>query len=95
MKVRVLPYISVEIDDRLRRRLRVAGDRFRVNVRAYLRSAADDVDVASDRVRGLCDRAVTRVDTVVASVNDKIAPTPQPTPQAPPRLRVVGGREAS
>lgn len=91
MKVRVLPYVSVEIDDQLRGRLRAAGDRFRVNVRAYLRSAVDDVDVASDRVRGLCDRAVTRVDTVVASVNDKISPTPE----APARLRVVGGREAS
>ncbi len=91
MKVRVLPYVSVEIDDRLRHRLRAAGDRFRVSIRAYLRSAADDVDEASDRVRGLCDRAVTRVDTVVASVNDKIAPTAE----SPPRLRVVGGREAS
>ncbi|MGE2690464.1 hypothetical protein [Mycolicibacterium pulveris] len=95
MKLQVLPYVSVEIDDRLRRRLRSAGERFRVSVRAYLRSAVDDVDEASDRVRGLCDRAVSRVDTVVASVNDKIAPTPQPTPHAPPRLRVVGGREAS
>ncbi len=90
MKLRVLPYVTVEIDDRLRRRLRSRGERFRVNVRAYLRSAVDDVDTASDRVRGLCDRAVTRVDTVVATVNDKIAPT-----DAPPRLRLVSDREAS
>jgi hypothetical protein len=90
MKLRVLPYVTVEIDDRLRRRLRYAGERLRLNVRAYLLSAADDVDEASDKVRGLCDRAVNRVDSVVATVNDKIAPTDQA-----PRLRLVGGREAS
>jgi hypothetical protein len=92
MKLRVLPYVTVEIDDRLRRRARRAGERLRVNVRAYLMSAADDVDAASDRVRGLCDRAVDRVDSVVATVNDKIDPaTGEPVPQ----LRLVGGREAS
>ena len=90
MKLQVLPYVTVEIDDRLRRRARRAGERLRVNVRAHLRSAADDVDVATYRVRGLCDRAVNRVDSVVASVNDKIAPT-----EEPPRLHLVGGREAS
>lgn len=95
MKLQVLPYVSVEIDDRLRRRLRIAGERLRVNVRAYLRSAADDVDEAGDRVSGLCDRAVHRVDSVVAKVNDKIAPTaasPKSEPSSPPRLRVVDGR---
>lgn len=90
MKLQVLPYISVEIDDRLRRRLRIAGERLRVNVRAYLRSAADDVDAAGDRVSGLCDRAVHRVDSAVARVNDKIAPTSAPQPTSPPHLRVVG-----
>jgi len=90
MKLQVLPYVTVEIDDRLRRRARRAGERLRVNVRAYLLSAADDVDAASDKVRGLCDRAVNRVDYVVATVNDKIDPT---EPQ--PRLHLVGGREAS
>ncbi|PRC45020.1 hypothetical protein C6A85_97270 [Mycobacterium sp. ITM-2017-0098] len=92
MKLQVLPYVSVEIDDRLRRRLRIAGERLRVNVRAYLRSAADDVDAAGDRVSGLCDRAVHRVDSAVAAVNDKIAPTttPQP-PTSPPHLRVIDG----
>jgi hypothetical protein len=74
MRFRLLPYVTVEVDDRLRRRVRVAGERLRVNVRAYLLSAADDVDTAGDRVRGMCDRAVHRVDTVVASVNDRIAP---------------------
>jgi hypothetical protein len=90
MKLQVLPYVTVEVDDRLRRRLRHAGERLRLNVRAYLLSAADDVDAASDRVRGLCDRAVHRVDSVVATVNDKIAPT-----EASPRLHVVSDREAS
>ena len=92
MKLRVLPYVTVEIDDRLRRRVRRSGERLRVNVRAYLMSAADDVDTASDRVRGLCDRAVNRVDSVVATVNDKIDPT---TAKSGPQLRLVDGREAS
>ena len=69
MKLRVMPYVTVEVDDRLRRRLRSKGERLRLNIRAYLRSAADDVDAASDKVRGLCDRAVDRVDAVAATVN--------------------------
>ncbi|MBB2989263.1 hypothetical protein FHR72_000720 [Mycolicibacterium iranicum] len=102
MKLRVLPYVTVEIDDRLRRRLRRAGERLRVDIRAYLLSAADDVDTAvdtaGDRVRGLCDRAVHRVDSVVATVNDKIAPDGAATTPQRPHLRVVGdvgGKEAS
>lgn len=91
MKFQVLPYITVEVDDRVRRRLRAAGERLRVSVRAYLLSAADDVDTAGDRVRDMCDRAVHRVDSVVASVNERIAPEPPPGPT----LRVVNGdREA-
>jgi len=91
MRLQVLPYVTVEIDDRLRRRLRRAGERLRINVRAYLLSAADDVDVAGDRVRNLCDRAVNRVDTVVATVNDRLG---SDEPERP-RLHVVAGREAS
>jgi hypothetical protein len=90
MKLRVMPYVTVEIDDRLRRRVRSAGERVRLNVRAHLLSAADDVDAASDKVRGLCDRAVNRVDTVVATVNDRIAPSDHV-----PGLHVVSSREAS
>jgi hypothetical protein len=96
MKLQVLPYVTVEIDDRLRRRIRAAGEHLRVNVRAYLRSAADDVDAAGEAVSGLCDRAVHRVDSVAAKVNDKIAPsaqTAQTTQPSRPHLRVVGGRE--
>jgi len=91
LQLQVLPYVTVEIDDRLRRRLRRSAERLRINVRAYLLSAADDVDVAGDKVRDLCDRAVNRVDSVVATVNNRLgAEEPQP-----PRLQLVGGREAS
>ncbi|ORV85739.1 hypothetical protein [Mycolicibacterium iranicum] len=88
MKLQVLPYVTVEVDDRFRRRLRRAGERFRVNVRAYLLSAADDVDTA-------VDSAIRRVDSVVAGVNNKISPDGGQQPTESPRLRVVGGREAS
>lgn len=106
MKLRVLPYVTVEVDDRLRRRLRSKGERLRLTMRAYLLSAVDDVDTAGDKVRGMCDRAVNRVDSAVAGVNDKIAPTetakPDGRPAAEPdgrpaaeRLRLVSSREAS
>jgi hypothetical protein len=91
MRLQVLPYVTVEIDDRLRRRVRRAGERLRVNVRAYLLSAADDVDAAGEKVRDLCDRAVNRVDSVAERVNDRLAPE---EPRQP-HLRLVGGREAS
>ncbi|MET0476097.1 MAG: hypothetical protein ABW001_15805 [Mycobacterium sp.] len=74
MAIRVLPYITLDVDERLRRRVRFATDRLRVNVRSYLLSAADDVDTAGNRVRDLCDAAVDRVDTVVAKVSDRIDP---------------------
>jgi hypothetical protein len=76
-----------------------------VTMRAYLLSAADDVDTAvdtaGDRVRGLCDRAVNRIDSVAATVTDKIGPEPStppstpPEPQERPRLRMVKGERAS
>jgi hypothetical protein len=91
MRLQVLPYVTVEVDDRLRRRVRRAGERLRLNVRAYLLSAVDDVDVASDKVRDLCDKAVSRVDSVVATVNDRIGPAERPHP----RLHLVDSREAS
>lgn len=77
MRIKLLPYVTVEVDDRLRDRLRTAGERLRINVRAYLLSAADDVDTAGGKVRDLCDAAVTRVDDAVAKVTDKIDPTAQ------------------
>ncbi len=91
MKLQVLPYVTVEIDDRLRRRVRRAAERLRINIRAYLLSAADDVDAAGDRVRDLCDRAVNRVDSVVERVNDRLG-SEEPKQ---PRLHLVRGREAS
>jgi hypothetical protein len=74
MAIRVLPHITVDVDEQLRRRVRFATDRLRINVRSYLLSAADDVDTAGNRVRDLCDAAVERVDTVVARVTDRIDP---------------------
>lgn len=97
MKLRVLPYVTIEVDDRLRRRLRVKGERLRLTVRSYLLSVADDVDTAGDKVRGLCDRAVERVDAAVAGVNDKIAPSDAPMPDRRPaagRPHLVYSREA-
>jgi hypothetical protein len=91
MRLQVLPYVAVEIDDRVRRRLRRAGERLHVNVRAYLLSAADDVDAAGEKVRDLCDRAVNRVDSVAATVNDRLGAEES----QPPRLHLVGRREAS
>ena len=81
MKLRVLPYVTVEVDDRLRHRLRRAGERWRLNMRAYLLSAADDVDTAGDRVRGLCDAAVVRVDDAVGRVTERLAPEPDSAPR--------------
>jgi hypothetical protein len=52
-------------------------------------SAADDVDAASDKVRGCVTARHTRVDRFVAGVNDRIAPT-----DAAPRLHLVSGRES-
>ncbi|MGV0837590.1 hypothetical protein [Mycolicibacterium thermoresistibile] len=84
MRFRLLPYVTVDVDDdRLRRRVRRAGERLRTVLTSYLRSAADDVETAGDRVRDLCDAAVDRVDTAVANVNDRIAPTPTATASAP------------
>jgi ABC-type transporter Mla subunit MlaD len=87
MRLQVLPYVTVEVDDRFRRRLRRAGERVRVNVRAYLLSAADDVDAAGDKVRDLCDR----VDSVVERVNDRLGADEAQQPH----LTLVAGREAS
>jgi hypothetical protein len=75
MRIKLLPYVTVEVDDRLRDRLRTAGERLRINVRAYLLSAADDVDTAGGKVRDLCDAAVNRVDDAVAKVTDRVDPT--------------------
>ena len=93
MRLQVLPYVTVEVDDRLRRRLRRAGERLRVNVRAYLLSAADDVDAAGDKVRDLCDRAVNRVDSVVATVNDRLGADERPA--AAPAPWLPGAKPAS
>jgi hypothetical protein len=74
MRLKVLPYVTVEVDDRARARLRSVAERMRLNVRAYLLSAADDVDSAGDKVRGMCDAAVHRVDDAVGRVADRLGP---------------------
>ncbi|MEY2592262.1 MAG: hypothetical protein QOJ67_4246 [Acidimicrobiaceae bacterium] len=72
MRIKVLPYVTVDVDDRLRTRLRSTAERMRLNVRAYLLSAADDVDTAGDRVRGRFAAAVDRVDDAVGKVTDRL-----------------------
>ena len=67
-------YVTVEVDDRLRQRLAAAVDRVRANLTAYLRIASDDVGEASNRLRGVCDRAAERVDVTLTTVNDRIDP---------------------
>jgi hypothetical protein len=67
-------YVTVEVDDRLRERLAFAVDRLRLNVTAYLRIASDDVGAASQRLRGVCDRAAERVDVTLTTMNDRIDP---------------------
>ena len=74
MRLKVLPYVTVEVDDRVRRRLRAKAERMRLNVRAYLLSAADDVDSAGDKMRGMRDAAVHRVDDAVGRVTDRLGP---------------------
>jgi hypothetical protein len=73
MRLKVLPYVTVEVDDRVRRRVRAGAERLRVNMRAYLLSAADDVDSAGERMRGRVAAAVGRVDDAVGRVADRIA----------------------
>jgi arylsulfatase A-like enzyme len=74
MRLKVLPYVTVEVDDRVRRRLRSKAERLRLNVRAYLLSAADDVDSAGDKMRGTFAAAVDRVDDAVGRATDRLGP---------------------
>ena len=67
-------YVTVEVEEQLRERLAFAVDRLRFNMTAYLRIASDDVGAASQRLRGMCDRAAERVDVTLATVNDRIDP---------------------
>ena len=67
-------YVTVEVDDRLRQRLALAVEALRINATAYLRIASDDVGVASERLRGVCDRAAERLDVTLTTVNDRIDP---------------------
>jgi hypothetical protein len=79
-------YVTVEVDDRLRQRVAFAVDRLRVSITAYLRIASDDVGAASQRLRGVCDRAAERVDVTLTTMNDRIEPA---EPTAGRRLTAV------
>lgn len=78
--------MTVEVDDRLRKKVAFRVDRLRANVTAYLRIASDDVGVASQRLRSVCDRAADRVEVTLATVNDRIDPADTVTER---RLRAV------
>lgn len=78
MKIR-FRYVTVEVDDRVRHRLGFAIDRVRANVTAFLRIASDDVGAASQRLRGVCDRAADKVDLTLSTVNDRIDPADSAT----------------
>ena len=93
MAIRVLPYVTIHVDDRVRRRVRRTAERIRLDVRSYLLSAADDVDTAGERVRDLCGAAAQRVDTVVARVNDRIDPAG--TPRQADRAGETGAETAA
>jgi hypothetical protein len=69
-----LPYVTVEVDDRLRQRVAHIGDQWRINVTAYMRSAADDLGTAGENVRAIFDQAAARVNAAMAAANKKIAP---------------------
>ncbi|MCP9274690.1 hypothetical protein [Mycolicibacterium arenosum] len=74
MRLKVLPYVTVEVDDHVRLRLRSVAERLRLSVRAHLLSAADDVDTAGERVRDRFGAAVERVDDAVGRVADRLGP---------------------
>jgi len=69
-----LPYVTVEVDDRVRQRLAHIGDQWRINLTAYMRSAADDLGMAGDNARAMFDHATARVNAAMAAANKKIAP---------------------
>ncbi|MGY4712528.1 hypothetical protein ACXDF8_23710 [Mycolicibacterium sp. CBM1] len=81
-----LPYVTVTVDDRFRKRLAFAGERLRVTVTAYLRNAADDLDGVGRKATAACQSAAARVDTAMAAANTRLDPQPR---VAPPKLRVV------
>jgi hypothetical protein len=61
MKLRVLPYVTVEIDDRLRRRVRRRVERVHRNVRAHLLSAVVNDRIAPESVEGQAPSAAPRL----------------------------------
>ena len=80
-----LPYVTVTVDDGVRDRLALAGDRLRVTLTGDLRNAADDVDGLGGRASAACQTAAKRVDSAMSVATDRIA-TEQPEA---PTLKVV------
>lgn len=74
MRIRLTRHVTIDIDEQLRENVVLAVERFRTDVRGYLRSAVDDIDTAGARVRRLGEAAVTRFDSAVTRVNDRISP---------------------
>lgn len=72
-------YVTVEVDERLRQWLAFAVEALRINATAYLRIASDDVGAASQRLRGVCDKAAEKLDVTLTTVNDRIDPAQEAT----------------
>ncbi|WP_445166317.1 hypothetical protein ACTXG7_20980 [Mycolicibacterium sp. Dal123E01] len=81
-----LPYVTVTVDDRIRNRLALVGERLRVTLTSYLRNAADDLDGLGRKATAACQTAAVRVDTAMAAANDRIASEPA---VGTPHLKVV------
>ena len=72
-----LPYVTVTVADRFRNRLAGVGDRLRVTLPAYLRTAAADDGGLGRKATAACQTAAVRVDTALAAANDRIATEPE------------------
>lgn len=90
MRLKVLPYVTIEVDDSVRSRLRSRAEWMRLAMRARLLSAVDDVDTAGDKVRDKLDDAVHRVDDAVAHVTDRLGST-EPAARADSGVRLEAG----
>lgn len=81
-----LPYVTIMVDDRVRTRVARVGDRLRLALTGYLRTAADEADGLGRRASAACQTAATRVDTAMTAASNRIDPEP---PASAPTLKVV------
>ena len=96
MKLQVLPYVTVEVDDRLRSSVAPCrANGCAINVRAYLLSAADDVDAAGDRCATCATGPSTgstrwlRRSTTGSATTNPSSRAPAPGRRARSQLRVI------